>query len=88
MRHQIMNKIIKEIGNLSKLPKSIIKYGCIFTLILFFCAAIVYIINNNYFFDNILMYNCIDMMKASTTILAEVIIGALIIDYVIKSFQS
>ena len=86
MKHQIMDKIVKEIENVGKLSKNIIKYGSIVSALLFIGSGTVLTINNFYLYDFNLMYNAISMMKASTTIFAEVVIGGLVIDHLIKNF--
>jgi len=86
MKLQIKEKITKEIENVGKIPKAIIKYGTLFSLLLFFGSAIVFFINNTYFNNTDLNDNIISLMKASTTVLAEVIIGGLLIDYLSKNY--
>ena len=87
MKHQIVDKVSQEIKNIGKLPKNIIKYGTLASFLLFLGAAIAFYINNNYFNDHELMYNSISLMKASSTIFAEIIIGGLLIDHLSKSAQ-
>lgn len=87
MKHQIMDKIVKEMENIGQLPRAIIKYGTIASVLLFVGASLTYAVNNYYLNDYILMHNTLSLMKVSANIFAEVIIGGLIIDHLIKSYQ-
>lgn len=84
--NQIIEKIIKEIDNMHQLPKNILKFGTAISFLLFLGAAFVLGLNNIYFNNNTLMYNCIFLMKASSSIFAEVVISGLIIDFIIKNY--
>lgn len=85
MKNQIMDKIVKEMENVGKIPRSIIKFGSILSLLLFLGAAFAFAVNNHYFNSFDVMYNSIAMMKTSVTVFAEIIIGALVIDHLSKS---
>jgi hypothetical protein len=86
MKHQILEKITKEIDKVGMVSKNIIKYGTILSLLLFIGAGIVFAVNNYYLKDSTLMFNCISIIKASVSIFAEIIIGGLIIDYFGKQY--
>ncbi len=86
MKHELRDKIVREIENIGKIPRAIIKYGSVVSVLLFVGAAAVYAYNNYYINSFELMHNCIAMMKTSTTILAEIIIGSLIIDHISKNY--
>lgn len=80
-----LNKIFSAFNNLSKLTKSIIKYGTQAFLLLFFLGTLFFVLNRT-----VLSYNAyndliaISVIKNSFTIFAEAVIGGLIIDYVIN----
>lgn len=87
MKNQLIEKITTEIGKIGKVPKNVIKYGSIVSLLLFIGAGIVFAYNNYFLGDYTLMCNMILLMKSSMTIFAEFIIGGLIIDHLSKSFN-
>jgi len=85
MKNNILEKITKQISNMEKLSKIIIIYGTIASILLFTFSAAVYYCNNIYMNSYTLMNNCIAMMKTSVNIFAEVIIGGLLMDNILKT---
>ena len=80
-----IEKIFTELGKLSKFTKAIIKYGSQAFLALLTLGAVLVALNHsvfNYNFYTELIATTI--VKSSFTILAEVIIGALLIDFALK----
>jgi len=77
-----IEKIKSEFNNLGKTNKIIIKAGSIISLILLILGAIL-IICNHFFLDKDLFYELVarTLVKNSFTILAEAVIGGLILDY-------
>ncbi|MGE5473089.1 MAG: hypothetical protein ACM3UU_02580 [Ignavibacteriales bacterium] len=84
MKNNIIEKITKQLLNMEKLCKLVIIYGTLLSFCLFTLSATIYYYNNIYLNSYILMNNCIAMMKASVNIFAEVIIGGLLMDNVLK----
>jgi len=84
MKNNILERISKQISNLEKLSKAVLIYGTLISILLFVFTAAVYYYNNISINSFTLMNNCIAMMKTSVNIFAEVIIGGLIMDNVIK----
>jgi len=85
MKNNILEKITKQISNMEKLSKGIITYGTMASILLFIFSAAVYYYNNIYINSYTLMNNCIAMMKTSVNIFAEVIIGGLVMDNILKT---
>ncbi|MDP4182957.1 MAG: hypothetical protein Q8942_17955 [Bacillota bacterium] len=80
-----IQKIISEFNNLAKINKLIIKIGALISFILLISGAL--LITCNYFFLNKdLFYQLVarTLVKNSFTILAESVIGSLVMDYLFK----
>ncbi len=78
-----LEKIQKELNSINKVSKSLIKYGSAFSLLILAVGSILLIVsgttlNHDYYFD----LTAKAMIKNSTTVFAEVIIGGLLIDYI------
>jgi len=84
MKNNIIEKIAKQLLNMEKLCKAVIAYGTLISILLFVFSAIVYYCNNIYINSYTLTQNCIALMKASVNIFAEVIIGSLLMDNILK----
>jgi len=87
MKHNMISKITKAFCDIGTIPKNIIKYGTIGSILLFICAGITYSLNNFFVNNSVIMYNSIFLIRSSTTIFAEVIIGALVIEHLSRSMQ-
>lgn len=78
-----IEKIFTAFGNMGKLPKALIKYGCYVFFGIFMVGTILVLLNNT-----LLPYNSyFDMVSkaiviTSFTLIAEAIIGGLIMDFV------
>lgn len=80
-----LEKIHKEFENLNKISKSLIKYGSAFSILILALGSILLIasgtlLNHDYFFE----LTARAMIKNSTTVFAEVVIGGLLMDYILK----
>lgn len=80
-----IEKIFTSFNKIDKLPKAIIKYGTQAFLLLFAVGTLLVVLNRTMFnFDYYREFIATSVVKASFTILAEAVIGGLIIDYVFK----
>ncbi len=80
-----LEKIFSEFNSLNKNSKSLIKYGSIISLLLLALGAIFLVLNNSLFnYDYHFELIARTIIKSSFTIFAEVIIGGLLIDYLLK----
>jgi hypothetical protein len=78
-------KIFSEFSKLGSLPKGIIKYGTQAFLVLFFIGTFLVVYNRiQVNFDPYFEFVATSMVKQSFTVLAEVVIGALVIDFIFK----
>ncbi len=80
-----IERIKSEFNNLGKANKMIIKAGAIISFVLLILGALLII--SNYFFlnqDSFLELIARTLVKNSFTILAEAVIGGLILDYLFK----
>lgn len=80
-----IRKIQKAFGNMDKLPKALIKYGCYAVFIIYTIGVVLILLNNtvlpyNPYYDFISK----SIVKTSFTLFAEAIIGGLIMDFVFK----
>ena len=82
---QKLKKIATAFGKIEKLPKALLRYGCIVFLILLTVGSVLALLNNT-----VLNYNSYldlvskSLVKTSFSIAAEAIIGGLILDFVFK----
>lgn len=77
-----IEKIVQEFGKIGEVPKNILKYGMLFFLILLASATILAVLNVHLFnFDPYIHFIALSIVKTSFTVLAEIIIGSLVIDY-------
>lgn len=76
-----MDKIFKSLNSINNFSRKIIFYGCI--VVLCFCVIGAFIISyNNLFAQEVQLYNLgANMIQTSTVMYAQVIIGALVIDW-------
>ena len=79
-----IKKIIIALDGLDKLPRKIIIFGSILSIIILFLGTVLfYISNDNLDYSNIHLIS-ISLIKSSIIILAESIIGGLSMDYLGK----
>ncbi len=76
-----MDKIFKSLNAINSFSKKIIMYGCV--IVLAFCLIGACIIGyNNFSVQEVALYQLgANMIQTSTVVFAQVIIGALIIDW-------
>lgn len=79
-----IEKILTSFSKLGKLPKALIKYGCLTFFVIFVVGTVLVLLNNtilpyNSYFDMVSK----EIVKTSFVLAAEFIIGGLIMDYVI-----
>lgn len=79
-----IEKILTSFGNLGRLPKALIKYGCLTFFVIFLIGTVLVLLNNtvlpyNSYFDMVSK----EIVKSSFVLAAEFIIGGLVMDYVI-----
>lgn len=78
-----IKKIVQEFDKMNKYSKAIIKHGVQISLGLLFTGTVVLISNNRLFpYDSYLRFIGIEITKNSFVILAQAIIGGLLLDYV------
>ncbi len=80
-----LEKIRSEFNNLGRKNKIIIKTGSIISFILLILGALL-IVCNHFFLNKDLFYELVarTLVKNSFTILAEAVIGSLVLDYLFK----
>jgi hypothetical protein len=79
-----VEKIINRFKNIGKLPTAIIKYGSVISLILFAAGTALFVYNKTG--TDYTMYKefvSMSIVECSFTLLAEAIIGGLLIDFVL-----
>jgi hypothetical protein len=80
-----LEKVMNAFSKMEKLPKAMIKYGCIIFLGLLFAGTVMVLMNYT-----VLTYNSYldivskSIVKTSFTIGAEAIIGGLVLDFIFK----
>ncbi|MCR4437032.1 MAG: hypothetical protein QHH06_02350 [Clostridiales bacterium] len=80
-----IEKIFSEFGKINGLAKSIVKYGSIAFLLLFAAGTIFLLINHfQQNFDSYFDFTAKALIKNSFIILAEAVIGGLLMDYILK----
>lgn len=78
-------KLMVEFSKIGSVSRALIKYGTQAFLALTALGAFLFIFNTTYLgFDVYLQFIAISIVKNSFIILAEVVIGALLIDYFLK----
>jgi flagellar biosynthesis protein FlhB len=82
-----LRKIISVINNLHEVSQKILKIGITFFLIVFISGSILLIYNKINFFNENLNYTSLSMIKSSFTVLGEILLGTLIVDFVLKRFE-
>lgn len=80
-----INRIIATFSNMKKISKFAIKFGAIFSAVLFSIGTLMlaysrFILNYDFYTEFI----AVNFIKKSVSVLAQFIIGALIFDYVFK----
>jgi len=80
-----IEKIYTAFNKMDKLPKALIKYGCYVFLALFLIGNVMVLLNNVVLpYDSYLDLVSKSIVKVSFSIAEEVIIGALIMDFLFK----
>jgi hypothetical protein len=80
-----IEKIAKEFNNINSFSKSLIKYGTKISLLLLVLGTLTIILNKTVLnYDDYIEFIGITVIKNSSVILAEVIIGGLLIDFITK----
>lgn len=80
-----LKKIILELAKIGTFSRAILKYGTQAFFALLALGTFLIVLNKIYLgFDLYLQYTAISVIKNSFVILAEVVIGGLIIDYILK----
>ena len=80
-----IERIYTAFNKLEKLPKALIKYGCYVFLALFIIGNVMVLLNNAVLpYDSYFDLVSKSIVKISFSIAAEVIIGALIMDFMFK----
>lgn len=79
-----LERIVTSFSKLGKLPKALIKYGCLAFSVIFVVGTVLVLLNNtilpyNSYFDMVSK----EIVKTSFVLAAEFIIGGLLMDYVI-----
>lgn len=78
-----LEKIQKELKSINNISKSLIKYGSAFSVLLLALGSILLIVSGTIMnHDYTLELAAKSMIRNSTTVFAEVVIGGLLIDYV------
>lgn len=78
-----INKVINELSKLNKHTKLVIRWGGNIFLILFALGTLLIVLNRKTLnYNSYMEFIAMSIIKASFTILAEIIIGGLSIDYV------
>lgn len=80
-----IEKIFEEFKKINNFSKSLIKYGTLAALLLLSAGTIVLILNQTVlFFSSYTKFVATTLIKNSVILLAEFIIGGLVIDYFVK----
>lgn len=82
---QKLKKIATAFGKIEKLPKAVLKYGCMVFLVLLTVGSVLALLNNTVLsFNSYLDLVSKSLVKISFSIAAEAIIGGLVLDFVFK----
>ena len=82
---QNLEKIVNAFGKMQKMPKALMKYGCMLFLGMLAVGSIVLLLNYSLLsYDSHTVLVAKSLIKTSFTIAAEAIIGGLVLDYVFK----
>jgi len=80
-----IQKVFLAFDKLDKFPKAIIKYGLRVFLALFAIGTALVVLNHTALdYDSYFEFIALSIVKSSFTILAEAVIGGLLIDFVFK----
>ena len=80
-----IEKILMAFNKLQKLPKALIKYGCYAFMVILLAGTVMVLLNNTLLmYDSYFDFVSKSIVKTSFSIAAEVIIGALLMDYIFK----
>lgn len=78
-----IEKILTAFGNISKLPKALIKYGCYIFFTLLTIGSVLVLLNNTLLpYDSYLDMVSKAIVITSFTLFAEAIIGGLAMDFI------
>lgn len=78
-------KIITAFNNLNKYTKKALNIGIVLFLALFSLGTILVVINHTGDFSSYKEFVATSVIKASFTVLAEVVIGVLLVDFVFNT---
>jgi hypothetical protein len=79
-----LSRLISTLDNMNAFPKAIIKYGTRISLALLLAGSIIILFNHFTGYDAFKSFVGTSIIKNSFSLLAEVIIGGLLIDFVFK----
>lgn len=80
-----VEKIITAFEKMAKLPKALMKYGCIAFLVLLAAGSVMALLNITVLnYDSYLDLVSKSLVKTSFSIAAEAVIGGLVLDFVFK----
>lgn len=80
-----LEKIIDELNKLNKTTKKVLKIGIVCFLALFAAGTMLIAVNHTFLgFDRYIEFYGQSIVKSAFTVLAEITIGSLIIDYVFR----
>jgi uncharacterized membrane protein len=77
-----IKKIFMSFVKLNKITKNIIKYGTLISLALIVLGTILIYVNRSGHFDVNLDFAATSLVKVSFTLMAEAIIGGILVDYI------
>ncbi len=81
-----IKKLFEAFEKIDKFPRLLICYGFKFILLILIIGAFSFLINQNSISPDLSLYIfSTSLIKSSYTILAEIVIGSLVIDYIIKN---
>lgn len=77
-----IEKIFRELDSIGQVPKNIIKYGAVFFLMLLAAGTGLIVLNRHIFnLDPYVDFLGLSIVKTSFTVIAEIIVGSLLIDF-------
>jgi len=78
-----LERIVEKFAHLSSVPRKLVKIG-FYLFLLIFAAGTLVVLGNRYFFPYNPYYDfiSIQLVKNSFTVLAEFIVGAIVMDFV------
>jgi hypothetical protein len=80
-----IRKILAAFSEVNKIPAMVIKYGALVFLVLFAVGTALVVYNHTKpGYDSYLEFVALSVVKSSFTILAEAVIGGLLLDFLFK----